>query len=114
MTYISQDKRSLLNEYIDSLHHTLVGLEADDENNNMESNLDYIIIRLLFMVYGTLDTTNDKQINDAVGLLERAKLEFARKVAFPYENQKEFENGQVEANITPIYTKEVLVKKKEE
>lgn len=114
MTYISQDKRSLLDEYINSLHHALVGLEADDENNNMESNLNYIITRLLFMVYGTFDTTNHKQINDAVGLLEGVKLEFARKVAFPYGNQKEFENGPVEANIPPIYTKEVIVKKKEE
>ena len=34
-------------------------------------------------------------INDIVGALEGAKLEFYRRVAVPYENQKIHENGDV-------------------
>ncbi len=34
-------------------------------------------------------------INDIVGALESAKLEFYRRVAVPYEEQKKFENGDV-------------------
>jgi hypothetical protein len=34
-------------------------------------------------------------INDIVGALEGAKLEFYRRVAVPYENKKIFDNGDV-------------------
>lgn len=34
-------------------------------------------------------------INDCIGALECAKLELYRKVAVPFETQKEFENGAV-------------------
>ena len=42
-------------------------------------------------------------------MLECCKLEYYRKVAAPYEDQKEFENGAVEANNTPIILNEVVV-----
>lgn len=35
------------------------------------------------------------QINDVLGALEGAKLEFYRRVAAPYEDQKIIENGDV-------------------
>lgn len=34
-------------------------------------------------------------INDVVGALENAKMEFYRRVAVPYEEQKRMENGDV-------------------
>lgn len=37
-------------------------------------------------------------INDVVGALEGAKLEFYRRVAVPYENQKIHDNGDVYNN----------------
>jgi len=45
---------------------------------------------------------NYQTINDIIGALEGAKLEFYRRIAIPYENAKLTENGDV-------YGKEVLV-----
>lgn len=36
-----------------------------------------------------------QQINDALGVLEGAKLEFYRRLAAPYEDTKILENGDV-------------------
>jgi len=36
-----------------------------------------------------------KNINQAIGALECAKLELYRKIASPYEDRKEIENGPV-------------------
>lgn len=38
---------------------------------------------------------NYQAINDVVGALEGAKLEFARRLASPYEDKKILENGDV-------------------
>ena len=97
MPYIAEEKRLGLDLEIDDLHQALVNLEQDDEENNMEGNLNYAITRLLMMVYGTKEGTRYSQINDAIGVLECIKLEFYRKVASPYEDQKEFDNGSIEA-----------------
>lgn len=99
MPYIKQEKRDVLDPVIEDLHHELVGLEMDDETNNMEGNLNYAITRLLMMVYGTESSTRYSEINDAMGVLSCIQHEFYRKVAAPYENQKEFETGPV-TNIT--------------
>jgi hypothetical protein len=96
MPYISQDKRHQLDPYIEDLYHCLVGMRLDDESTNTEGNLNYLITRLLMKIYGDRDSTRYSQINDAIGMLECCKLELYRKVAAPYENQKEHENGQVE------------------
>lgn len=40
-------------------------------------------------------TGNYQGINDIVGALEGAKLEFYRRIAVPYENKKIDENGDV-------------------
>lgn len=95
MPYIAQDKRDILDPIIEQLHSTLVDLELDDESNNTEGNINYAVTRLLMMVYGQSDSTRYSQINDAIGMLECIKQEYYRKVAAPYEDQKEFENGAV-------------------
>jgi len=97
MPYITKEKRHQLDGEIETLHHALVGLELDDTSNNMEGNINYVLTRLLMMVYGDKETTCYSHINDALGLLESVKMEFYRKVAVPYENQKEFDNGPVVA-----------------
>lgn len=97
MPYIVEEKRQQLDRAIDELHQALVNLELDDaEENNMEGNINYAVTRLLMMVYGTKDGTRYSHINDAIGVLECIKLEFYRKVAAPYEDQKEFDNGPIE------------------
>lgn len=92
MPYIKQSKREPFNPIIDQLHTELMNAELDDPSNNMEGNLNYIITRLLMKVYSS---PSYREINDAIGALECCKLEYYRKVAVPYENNKEYENGQV-------------------
>lgn len=113
MPYIIEQKRQQLDSAIDQLHRELVNLELDDENNNMEGNLNYIVTRLLMMVYGNWQSINYAAVNSALGVLEAVKQEFYRKIAAPYENQKEFDNGPVEANVTPTTVEEVVVRDEE-
>ncbi len=91
MPYITQDKRDHLSPHIRSLLNALRELESDDPTNNYAGNLNYVITSLLLSSYGR----KYGDINEAVGVLECAKLEFYRKFAAPYEDQKEFENGSV-------------------
>lgn len=91
MPYIIEDKRRHLDPHIDSLLNALRELESDDPTNVHCGNLNYVITRLLTVSYGQ----RYAEINEAVGVLECAKLEFYRKFAAPYEDQKEFENGPV-------------------
>lgn len=56
--------------------------------------LNYMITSLVVDYY---DSRNfDYQvINDIIGALEGAKLEFYRRIAAPYEDRKRDENGEV-------------------
>lgn len=93
MPYIPQDKRRVLDSTINELHTLLVDLQLDDPNNNMEGNLNYIITRLIRKVY---TVGNYREINDCMGMLMCVALEHYRTNAAPYEDQKKFENGDVE------------------
>jgi len=93
MPYIKQEKREPFDPIIDQLHLELVNAECDDESNNMEGNLNYIITRLLMKVYSS---PSYREINDAIGLLECIKQEYYRIRASGYEDQKKYENGDVE------------------
>ena len=55
--------------------------------------LNYAITYLLKQYW--YQTGNYQGINDIVGALEGAKMEFYRRVAVPYENEKIKENGDV-------------------
>jgi hypothetical protein len=108
MPYITQDKRDVLDPAINQLHKALVDLELDHDTNNTQGNMNYAVTRLLMMVYGGVNYQN---INDAVGVLDCCKMEFYRKIAAPYEDQKCFENGSVDAELTSVYTKEIVIEK---
>ena len=69
MPYILQDKRDRLDPLINALHVELVNMESDDETNNMEGNLNYLVTRQLRMVYGQ----SYSEFNDAIGVLECIK-----------------------------------------
>lgn len=92
MPYIKQEKRHVLDPHITSLMNALRELESDDENNSMSGNLNYIFTKLLVAVYG--DGNYDDR-SDAIKTLECAKMEFYRKFMAQYEDQKEFENGEI-------------------
>ena len=52
-------------------------------------------ITLLLKAYLEDNGTNYQNMNDVMGALEGAKLEFVRRVVNPYEDQKIKENGDV-------------------
>lgn len=52
-------------------------------------------ITMLALKYFRKNGGRYQQINDVLGALEGAKLEFYRRVADPYEDQKIKENGDV-------------------
>lgn len=108
MPYITQQKRATIDPVVEALHRVLIDLELDDPNNNTEGNLNYTITRLLKLVYG--DTTASyRDVNDIIGVLECIKLEYYRKMAAPYEDIKELENGRVDGQVPGIYTENVTV-----
>jgi len=108
MPYITQEKRDALDASIDNLHRDLIGLEIDDEANNMEGNLNYIFTRLLRLCYDE----SYRSINDAIGMLQCVMMEHYRTVATPYENQKKHENGDVDNNQQYVRLNDVIVKLK--
>jgi hypothetical protein len=97
MPYIAQEKRDVLDPVVDQLINTLRQLESDDPNNNSQANISYVLSRLLDRMY----VANYQEINNACGMLFAAALEYYRKVAVPYENQKAFDNGDVYKLETP-------------
>lgn len=56
--------------------------------------LNFVLTRVI-MQYTNRWGIRYEQINDILGALEGAKLEFYRRVAAPYENTKIEENGDV-------------------
>ena len=92
MPYIKPEKRAAFDSLIDALKKELVNQQLDDPEDNMEGNINYVITRLLKKCYGN----NYAELNDAMGLLSCITHEFYRKIAAPYEDQKEFDNGQIE------------------
>jgi hypothetical protein len=64
-----------------------------DGGPEVAGELNYMISRLLKNYWDSHH--NYQGINDIVGALEGARMEFYRRIAVPYENQKIFENGDV-------------------
>ena len=60
---------------------------------NNPGELNYLITYLCDQYWQ--QSGNYQGINDIVGALEGAKMEFYRRVAAPYENVKSAENGDV-------------------
>lgn len=89
MPYIVKEKRTILDPAIQRLVDSFG--ELDDEGN-FAGNLNYVITRLLGILY---PNPNYQRFNDMVGALECCKLELYRKKIAPYEDIKERENGPV-------------------
>lgn len=81
MPYITQDRRD--------------ELDADASFLDLPENageLNYLLT-VLCREYFVQNGGRYQQINDIMGALEGAKLEFYRRVAAPYEDKKIKENG---------------------
>ena len=105
MPYIKQEKRDVLDPAIEQLIDTLRGLQLDDPEDNTEANLNYILSRLLDKMY----ISSYKEINNAVGMLFTTALEYYRRVAGPYEDQKRFDEGDVYESANAAETIELYV-----
>jgi len=80
MPYVTQNTRILLDARVRGPHNA--------------GELNYQITTLLKR-YMEINGEGYQSINDIVGALEGAKLEFYRRVAAPYEDRKIKENGDV-------------------
>ena len=80
MPYIPQHMRRQLNDGTDSLEYA--------------GQLNYVITKCI-TDYIDYNGNSYQRINDVLGALEGAKLEFYRRVVVPYEDQKREENGDV-------------------
>ena len=80
MPYIKGDRRVALSGYLDSA--------------KTSGELNYRITELI-VKYCQERKLSYQTINDALGALEGAKLEFYRRVAAKYEDHKIIENGDV-------------------
>jgi hypothetical protein len=89
MPYINpEQKKKLVVEY--TKHNTMdLGIEFPDN----PGELNYVITMLIKNYFNNKPCY--QSINDIVGALEGAKLEFYRRIAAPYEDQKVKENGDV-------------------
>ncbi len=79
--------------YIDSSQRNLLELTGAFAGSAGQLNYQ---ITLLIRKYVELNSPMDYQIlNDVLGALEGAKLEFVRRVVNPYEDSKIAQNGDV-------------------
>lgn len=90
MPYITSDDRV----HLEMLGREIVTLSDIGRNCRTSGELNYTITRI---IHGYFKERGGRyqQVNDIVGALEGAKLEFYRKIVAPYEEIKEKENGSV-------------------
>ncbi len=81
MPYIQQDSRAIFDAEIDNLYAP-----------TNPGDLNYIITQIC-LKYLKERGTNYQRINDVVGCLDCAKMEFYAKLARPYEEEKIKLNG---------------------
>jgi hypothetical protein len=86
MPYIRQDFKSFLS--------TKAVAEVGDLCTT-PGELNFVISTIVRDYFRRTDKGNYQAINDIVGALEGAKIEFYRRVAAPYEDLKIQENGDV-------------------
>lgn len=92
MPYITQEERNKIEPSLRQLHAALCGLPQPHTGQ-----LNYIFSRLIhsFILYTVNGVSSYHTINEAIGLLECAKLELYRRIAAPYEDKKKEEHGDV-------------------
>lgn len=91
MPYIKTVDRLLFDQQIHQLVNQL------GEQPNFEGNLNYIISSIIDGL--CVKHKGYAHINKIIGVLECAKLEYYRRAAAKYEDQKIQENGDVYVNV---------------
>jgi len=86
MPYIEQERR----KEIQSVNLGMI----DYDEILTAGELNFAISKII-AVYLSNNGTQYRTINDILGALEGAKLEFYRRVAVPYEERKIEENGDI-------------------
>ena len=85
--------------YIDKFGRPRIDELIDQVVAETPGELNYAITRLIIGYIEDKKDTNDntsyQHINDVVGALEGAKLEFYRRFVSKYEDRKTIENGDV-------------------
>lgn len=90
MPYIADQDRNYLDPSIDVLQRALSGL------GKKSGHLNYSIVRLLInAIVDEAGNINYDRVNNAVGALVCAGLEFYLRVARPYEDTKIEQNGDL-------------------
>lgn len=87
MPYIKKELRLKLDVEIEKLINSVKSCGVE----NRAGVLNYSISKLINGLYDL----KYSEVNEAVGMLECAKLEYYRRVASPYEDKKIVENGDV-------------------
>ena len=86
MPYVKSERRQIIqSDYDDAIYPNTI-LNAGD--------LNFAISKIL-VAYLKNNGTQYRTINDILGALEGAKLEFVRRIMNPYEDQKIIENGDI-------------------
>jgi len=86
MPYILKEDRARLDKCIDDLANLI-------KPDQRAGELNYTINRLMLKLVGE---AKYKDINELMGALECAKIEFYRRKAAPYEDLKAKENGDLD------------------
>ena len=87
MPYIERQEKKYYNKLLESL---LTGMPM----GMMSGRLNYIITKII-QKYIEVNGLSYHTINEAIGVLECAKLELYRRLAAPYENKAKKKNGDV-------------------
>ena len=85
MPYIKKERRESLDQ-MDAVGNGSFA-QTTGELNYLITNIVADYLKFNGLCYAT--------INDVIGVLECAKLEFYRRLAAPYEDEKKRENGDV-------------------
>ena len=87
MPYIKAGKRNKYEKILENLVKILKTLPPEE----IDGELNYVVTKILKEIY----PLRYFHINKAVGVLECIKLEYYRRIAAPYEDQKIIEAGDV-------------------
>lgn len=94
MPYIKQEQRDQLDKALEDLMIAIIKLTDDGKQILAGPGVyNYIISAIFAVSYG--HKASYGKINEAIGILECAKLEFYRRIAVPYEQGKLETNGDV-------------------
>lgn len=92
MPYISQENRQKLDPIVAELVQTI-----RNNDNTLgrfsDGDVNYVITKVLISLYGE---DSYYVLNRGVGVINAVQQEFYRTIVVPYEDQKRYENGDVE------------------